>query len=350
MADYTYEDRPQRTRTVAAQTAGLAYEVAPPQRTRTVEMQAERAEYVEHQPQWTRRVEVQAQRAEYEEEVEQQPTEGSSRAEKEYVLRAEKSFTKGFKAGLEAARSFSARAAAEAGAHADAEGTLRETGAKQPGGMRRAASTMTQDTGRAYAQHHEDSDLRRSRSAPRSARARYEEEQDEEEDVGYHAQQRDVLSREEQGSTAEEAAHARRAESLPRGEADVPGVELPTFEALVERQKSQQVCISTSSVSSAPHPEQFELLLVRLPDHVLLHWGGDILRMADDGLQWISALQHDMLSGYGAMLPGHAVWGGLFSNGSFQPRPGTSAGITDIGVQRQNCGCSDSQPPAQCVN
>ncbi|BDA48117.1 probable zinc finger protein Dzip1 at N-terminal half [Coccomyxa sp. Obi] len=238
MPDYTYENRPQRTRTVEVQTGGVGYEAARPQRTRTVQMQTERADYDEVRPQRTRTVEVQAQHAELDEEAEPQQTGRSSRAEKEYVLRAEKSFTKGFKAGLEAARSFSARAAAEAQA-ADAEGAPQETGVRHSGGMRRAASSMAQETGRA--RYHEDGDLRRSRSAPRPAHVRYQEQQ-EEEDVGYRAQQHSVRqgsSGDEHGS-GEEAAHAYRAESLPQREADVPEVELPSFEALVERQKSQQ--------------------------------------------------------------------------------------------------------------
>ncbi|CAL8462888.1 g2422 [Coccomyxa elongata] len=237
MADYTYEDRPQRTRTVEARTDDVGYEAAQAQRTRTVEMQTERVEHEEVRPQRTRT--VQKQHAEYDDEAEQQPTGRSSRAEKEHVLPVEKSFTKGFKAGLEAARSFSARAAAEA--QAEAEGTQQETGVKHSSGMRRAVSSMAQKTGRG--RHHEDGDLRRSHSAPRSAHVRYEEGQ-EEEDVGYHAQQHSVRrgssgdEHESVDAAVEEAAHVRRAESLPQREANVP--ELPTFEALVERQKSQQ--------------------------------------------------------------------------------------------------------------
>lgn len=252
MADYTYEDRPQRTLTVEARTDDVGYEAARPQRTRTVEMQTERVEHEEERPQRTRTVEVQAQHAEYDDEAEQQPIGRSSRAEKEYVLRAEKSFTKGFKAGLEAARSFSARAAAEA--QAEAEGTPQETGAKHSSGMRRAVSSMAQETGRA--RHHEDGDLRRSRSTARSAHVHYKEEQAEE-DLVYHAQQHNVRrgsSGDEHGSVdaaVEEAAHVRRAESLPQYEAKVP--ELPTFEALVERQKSQQVLHLRPYLPLPPH-------------------------------------------------------------------------------------------------
>lgn len=252
MAEYTYEDRLQRTRTVEAQTDDMAYEPAPPRRTRTVQMQTERMEHEELRPQRTRTVEAQAQHAEYDDEAEQQPTGRSSRAEKEHVLRAEKSFTKGFKAGLEAARSFSARAAAEA--QAETEGAPQETGAKHSNGMRRAVSSMAQETGQG--RHHEDGDLRRSRSAPRSAHVRYEEEQ-EEEDLGYHTQQNSVRrgsSGDEHGSVdaaVEDTAHVRRAESLPQREANVP--ELPTFEALVERQKSQQVLHLQPYLPLLPH-------------------------------------------------------------------------------------------------
>ncbi len=213
-------------------------------------------------PQRTRTVEVRTQREEYQDDAEQLPRR-SSRAEKEFVLRSEKSFTEGYKAGLEAARTFSARAASGPGrfeAEADefpAEGALQETGRqwgsrRAGGGVRRAASSMPQ--GRPY---DGDADLRRSRSAPRQGRVRYDDEEEEEEIFedapGQDARQRSgaKASAEDYGNEAVgEEEQEEEARMQVEREADAPEGELPSFQSLVQRQKSQQVLATRPNCTS----------------------------------------------------------------------------------------------------
>ena len=210
-------------------------------------------------PQRTRTVEVRTQREEYQDDAEQLPR-GSSRAEKEFVLRSEKSFTEGYKAGLEAARTFSARAASgRFEAEADefpAEGAPRETGrqwgSKPAGGVRRAASSMPH--GRLY---DGDADLRRSRSAPRQGWVRYDDEEQEEEIFedapGQDARQRSgaKVSAEDYGNEAVgEEEQEEEARMQVEREADAPEVELPSFQSLVQRQKSQQVLATRPNCTS----------------------------------------------------------------------------------------------------
>lgn len=234
-----------------------------PQRPKTVEVRTERAEFEEARPQRTRTVEVRTQRGGYRDDTEQQLQGSRSRAEKDFVLRSEKSFTQGYKAGLDAARAFAARAAsgqisAEADDDSFAEGAQQEMGvsggSKRAGGVRRAVSSMPQEQpGRRP--YNGDVDLRRSRSAPRPAHVRYDDEEGEgfngDSSLGQDLRQEPGVrtSVEDYGMAAEEAVEEDRMDLEPQQEANVPEVELPSFQTLVQRQKSQQV-LHTSSLKN----------------------------------------------------------------------------------------------------
>jgi hypothetical protein len=226
-----------------------------PQRTKTVEVRTERAEFEEARPQRTRTVGVRRQRGEYQDNTEQELQGSRSRAEKDYVLQSEKSFTQGYKAGLDAARAFAARAASgQFSAEADddyfAEGAQQETGVsggiKRAGGVRRAVSSMPEEhPGRRP--YNGDADLHRSRSAPRPARVRYDDEEGEgsndDSSLGQDVRQGPGVrtSVEDNGMAAEEALEEDMMDLDLQQEANVPEVELPSFQTLVQRQKSQQV-------------------------------------------------------------------------------------------------------------
>jgi len=131
--------------------------------------------------------------------------------------------------------------------------------------MRHAVSMMPQDSGRRF-DSDEGSELRRSRSAPRPAHARYEEHLEEEEEEIFEVEQSSsrrvarprgasgLLQSDKEyraaaaAAAADEGAGPRRMDSLPRR--DAREAEAPSFETLVQRQKSQQVLLHNPEVFS----------------------------------------------------------------------------------------------------